>query len=66
VTTLLSDYLDTEQLAAELRLHPMTVVRWRLRKEGPPCTRIGRRPMYKRSAVEKWLAAREEKASKSA
>jgi hypothetical protein len=52
----LEAYLDDAQLAHELNVSPRTVARWRAMREGPPVTRVGRRVMYRRSAVEAWLA----------
>jgi hypothetical protein len=57
----LDDYMDTEQLATELDVVPLTLIRWRLQKTGPPITRLGRRILYRRSSVQAWLAAREQK-----
>jgi hypothetical protein len=51
--------MTTEQLAAELGVIPLTIVRWRLQKKGPPSTWIGRRLFYRRASVEAWLAAQE-------
>jgi len=58
---ILDDYLTTEELAAELCVIPLTIVRWRLQNRGPPITRLGRRILYHRSSVAQWLAAKEEK-----
>lgn len=58
---ILADYMDTAQLAAELDVTPLTIIRWRLQKQGPPVTHIGRRVLYRRSAVQAWLAAQEQK-----
>ncbi len=52
---ILAEYLDDAQLAHELNVSPRTVARWRAMREGPPVTRVGRRVMYRRSAVEAWL-----------
>jgi Helix-turn-helix domain len=57
---ILADYINTEQLAAELNVTPLTIVRWRRRKIGPPITYLGRRILYRRASVERWLAAREQ------
>lgn len=53
---ILSDYLTDTQLADELNVSPRTIARWRSLREGPPLTRLGRRILYRRSAVEAWLA----------
>jgi len=58
---LLDDYLSTEQLATELGLTPLTLVRWRALGKGPPVTWIGRRLFYRKEAVQKWLLAQEQR-----
>ena len=57
---LLDGYLTTEELAAELDLAPLTLIRWRALKTGPPVTWIGCRLFYRRAAVQKWLLAQEQ------
>jgi CO/xanthine dehydrogenase Mo-binding subunit len=57
----LADFMDTDELAAELNVTPLTLVRWRLQKIGPVVTRLGRRILYRRSSVQAWLAAQEVK-----
>ena len=63
---LLSDYLDTQQLAVELNLAPITVIKWRQTGRGPSYTRIGKRIAYRRAAVRAWLLAREVNLSRPA
>jgi hypothetical protein len=57
--TLLAGFLTPEQAAAELRVCKRTLERWRVLKEGPPITKLGRRALYRRSSIQKWLADRE-------
>ena len=57
---LLKDYLTEAQLATELGVSTRTLTRWRCSREAPPITRIGRRLYYSRSAVERWLANRQQ------
>jgi Helix-turn-helix domain len=57
--SLLDDYFDTAEVAAELRVSKLTVIRWRLDKHGPPVTQIGRRLYYKKSSLRAWLASQE-------
>lgn len=59
----LDDYMDDDDLARELGVTPRTVARWRALREAPPVTRIGRRVMYRREAVKKWLEERETEAA---
>lgn len=56
---LLAEFLTKAELAAELRLNARTIDRWNVLGTGPPRTRIGAKPYYRRSSVEKWLAAQE-------
>jgi Helix-turn-helix domain len=58
---ILSNYFTIEELAGELNVAPITVKRWNLQKSGPPITRVGRRILYRRSSVEAWLVAQEQK-----
>jgi len=52
---LLSDFLDVEGLARELRVSTKTIHRWKKRKYGPPVTGVGRRILFSRQAVIDWL-----------
>jgi hypothetical protein len=52
---LLSGMYTRQQLAVELGFTCDTLCRWEARQIGPPCTRIGRRVLYRRDAVEAWL-----------
>jgi excisionase family DNA binding protein len=57
---ILSDFLTTEELAVELGVNPRTLDRWAVLGIGPPRTRIGRKVRYRRTSVQKWLAAQEQ------
>lgn len=57
---LFTDWISREQLARELRLTSDTLARWEARREGPPCTRIGRKTLYRRAAVLDWIRAQEQ------
>ena len=61
----LADFMDTDELAADLDVTPLTLVRWRLQKTGPAVTRLGRRILYRRSSVQAWLADQEIKWDRS-
>jgi hypothetical protein len=54
---ILSEFLTKEQLAAELRRSPRTLDRWEVLGMGPPRTRIGRKILYRRASLHKWLTA---------
>ena len=53
----LSGYLSQQELAAQLNLKLRTLQLWEARREGPPVTRLGKRPLYRREAVAAWLAS---------
>ena len=57
---LLADWISREQLARELGLTADTLARWEARRQGPPCTRIGRKTLYRRVAVQDWIRAQEQ------
>jgi predicted DNA-binding transcriptional regulator AlpA len=57
---LLADWISREQLAGELGLTSDTLARWAARREGPPSTRIGRKSLYRRAAVQDWIRAQEQ------
>ena len=60
---LLSEYFNQKEAADGLQICPRTLDRWRRLGEGPPVTKIGRRIFYKRTSVQKWLAAQEHQGS---
>jgi hypothetical protein len=60
---ILSEFLTTEELAAELRRNPRTLDRWDALGMGPPRTHVGRKVLYRRTSVQKWLAAQEQSAT---
>jgi excisionase family DNA binding protein len=55
VSDILQDYVTPEALAEELGVSPRTLKRWRLDRVGPAPTKIGRKFLYRRDAVKKWL-----------
>ena len=59
---LLADFLTQKEAAAELRVCERTLDRWRRLDEGPPITKLGRRPLYRRSSLQAWLRAQERRA----
>jgi hypothetical protein len=58
---LLADFLTPDETAAELKVCERTLDRWRRLDEGPPITKLGRRTLYRRSSVQAWLRAREDR-----
>jgi hypothetical protein len=51
--------LTKKQLAAELERNERTLDRWDVLGMGPPRTVVGRTIYYRRTSVQKWLAAQE-------
>jgi hypothetical protein len=56
---ILSEFLAKEKLAAELGRNVRTLDRWDALRMGPPRTHVGRKVLYRRASVQKWLAAQE-------
>ena len=57
---LLADWITREHLAQELGLTADTLTRWEARRQGPPCTRIGRKSLYRRASIQDWIRAQEQ------
>ena len=57
---LLADWVSREELARALGLTADTLARWEARRQGPPCTRIGRKTFYRRAAIQDWIRAQEQ------
>jgi hypothetical protein len=62
---LLSDYLNLEGAATELKVSARTMDRWRKLGEGPPATKLGRRVLYRRSSLETWLREKEQRGNRA-
>lgn len=60
---LLSEYLTPEQCAEQLGICRRTLERWHRLNEGPPRVRLGKRWLYRKSAVADWLRSMEEDAA---
>jgi hypothetical protein len=56
---LLEDYLEKHELAAALDTSTRTVDRWETARTGPPRTLVGRKVLYRRESVMRWLLERE-------
>jgi predicted DNA-binding transcriptional regulator AlpA len=63
MTDLLKDYLPRSELAAAIGYCEKTLIRWERDGQGPPPTRVGRKVLYLKSSVEKWLLSRESRAA---
>jgi hypothetical protein len=56
---ILAEFLTLEALASELQRNKRTLDRWNALGNGPPRTRVGRRVLYRRTSVQKWLLEQE-------
>ena len=56
--------VSTAEAASLLSLHPQHLKKLRLRGEGPPCFRIGRRVLYLVTDLKAYLLAREQVVSR--
>jgi hypothetical protein len=61
MSTLLNEYLDDHQLAAELDVCLETIKRWRRADTAPPVVYVGRRPYTLKSTAIEWLRSRQQK-----
>jgi phage terminase Nu1 subunit (DNA packaging protein) len=59
---ILSDFLTKQELASELGREMRTLDRWDALGIGPPRTHVGRKVLYRRASVQRWLAAQEYRA----
>jgi hypothetical protein len=57
---ILSEFLTKEELAEQLQRNPRTLDRWAVLGMGPPRTHVGRKVLYRRASVQKWLVAQEQ------
>jgi Helix-turn-helix domain len=55
----LSDYFEEQEFAAVLDRDVRTVRRWHSKRTGPPRVRVGRKILYKKSSVARWLEQNE-------
>jgi hypothetical protein len=56
---ILSQFFTKEELADELGRNMRTLDRWDVLGIGPPRTLVGRKILYRRVSVERWLASQE-------
>lgn len=62
----MADHMTTDEVAEACRTAPGTVRYWRHIGYGPAGFRCGRRVLYRREAVEEWLALLEQTAQDKA
>ncbi|MFF0124406.1 helix-turn-helix transcriptional regulator [Streptomyces mirabilis] len=58
-------FLNLNKAAEYLGISPNTLYVWRHRRQGPPSFRMGRRVMYRISALDEWVIAQEQADSRS-
>jgi predicted DNA-binding transcriptional regulator AlpA len=49
------EYLTLPEVSALIHTPPGTLYQWRTKKIGPPSIKVGRRVIYRRTDLEKWL-----------
>lgn len=59
----LNEISTTEEAARFLRLKKQTLELWRLRGTGPAFLKLGRRVVYRREALERFMAERERRST---
>jgi excisionase family DNA binding protein len=59
----LNEISTTEEAARFLRLQKQTLEAWRLRGTGPAFLKLGRRVLYRREALERFMAERERRST---
>ncbi len=58
-SSLLDGWLSRGEVAAELGVSIDTRGCWEVRRDGPPCIRIGRKVLYRAEAFREWRVSRE-------
>ena len=53
------EFFDVEGLVDYLHISTKTAYQWRWRREGPPGVKVGKRVLYRRSAVDAWVNERQ-------
>lgn len=60
MTNVLSDKMTESEFAEEVGRSVRTLQLWRAQRVGPPFIRLGRQILYRRQAVQDWLASLEQ------
>jgi len=55
---LVDELLEDDEVAEELHNETKTLANWRTKRIGPPFIRVGKRVLYRRSDLEKWLESK--------
>jgi hypothetical protein len=53
----LAGYMTIEELATELDMAVITLATWRMRQNGPPYVKVGRKIFHSRTTVKDWIAS---------
>lgn len=53
------EYMTTVQVSQETGINPGTLRYWRSTNQGPASFSLGKRVVYRRSEVERWIAEQE-------
>lgn len=53
------EYMSTAQVSAETGINPGTLRYWRSTNQGPASFTLGKRVVYRRSEIERWIADQE-------
>lgn len=60
--SILQNYYTPDELAKELGVAPRTLDRWISLGEAPDATMVGRKRLFHRDEIDKWLRARVKRA----
>lgn len=58
------EWMSRAEFAEMVGITTDTAARWESRRTGPPCVRLGRKVLYRRTAVHEWLMAKEDRRPK--
>lgn len=53
------EYMSTTQVSQETGINPGTLRYWRSTNQGPASFSLGKRVVYRRSEIERWIAEQE-------
>lgn len=56
----MNEYMNTAEVARETGINAGTLRYWRSTNQGPPSFSLGKRVVYRRSELEKWIAEQEQ------
>ena len=53
----MNETLTTKQAAAQIGVSPKTLISWRMRRQGPPYRKLGRKVLYSAAELNRWVKA---------